>query len=100
MKNLTTYLSLFNDIKDNIYGLTLENRIILLNDIKYELSCINCNPINNCEYSKEIFHSIQMYHIKCEYLSRCFINDSFNKEVLPACPFKTLLNDINSLKLK
>ena len=44
---------------------------------------------------------MKIYYIKCEYLDKIFINEVHRKpNTLPACPFVTLLNDVNTLKLK
>lgn len=101
MKKLSMYLEIIKDLKENTYGLTLENRITLLNEIKSELSSITCNPSSSCEFCNELFYSMQIYHIKCEYLDMCYISDIYRKQnTLPACPFTTLLNDVKTLKLK
>lgn len=101
MKKLSMYLEIIRDLKENTYGLSLENRKTLLEEIKRELSDISCNPSSSCEFCNELFYSMQIFHIKCEYLDKCFINEAHRKpNTLPACSFVTLLNDVNTLKLK
>lgn len=101
MKKLSMYLEIIRDLKENTYGLSLENRRTLLNEIKRELSDISCNPSSSCEFCNELFYSMQIFHIKCEYLDKCFISDVYSKvNTMSACPFITLLNDVNTLKLK
>ena len=79
-------------------GLDIENET---NEIKRELSDISCNPSSHCEFCSELFYEMKIYYIKCEYLDKIFINEVHRKpNTLPACPFVTLLNDVNTLKLK
>lgn len=101
MKKLSMYLEIIRDLKENTYGLSLENRKTLLNEIKRELFSISCNPLSHCEFCSELFYEMKIYYIKCEYLDKIFINEAHRKpSTLPACPFVTLLNDVNTLKLK
>ena len=101
MKKLSMYLEIVKDLKENTYGLSLENRRTLLNEIKRELFSISCNPSSHCEFCNELFYEMKIYYIKCEYLDKIFINEVHRKpNTLPACPFVTLLNDVNTLKLK
>lgn len=101
MKKLSMYLEIIRDLKENTYGLSLENRRTLLNEIKRELFSISCNPSSHCEFCSELFSEMKIYYIKCEYLDKIFINEVHRKpNTLPACPFVTLLNDVNTLKLK
>lgn len=101
MKKLSMYLEIVKDLKENTYGLSLENRKTLLEEIKRELFSISCNPSSHCEFCSELFYEMKIYYIKCEYLDKIFINEANRKpSTLPACPFVTLLNDVNTLKLK
>lgn len=50
MKKLSMYLEIIRDLKENTYGLSLENRKTLLNEIKRELFSISCNPSSHCEF--------------------------------------------------
>ena len=101
MKKLSMYLEIIRDLKENTYGLSLENRKTLLEEIKRELFSISCNPSSSCEFCSELFYEMKIYYIKCEYLDKIFINEVHRKpNTLPACPFVTLLNDVNTLKLK
>lgn len=101
MKKLSMYLEIIRDLKENTYGLSLENRKTLLEEIKRELFSISCNPSSHCEFCFELFYEMKIYYIKCEYLDKIFINEVHRKpSTLPACPFVTLLNDVNTLKLK
>lgn len=101
MKKLSMYLEIIRDLKENTYGLALENSKTLLNEIKRELFSISCNPLSHCEFCSELFYEMKIYYIKCEYLDKIFINEVHRKpNTLPACPFVTLLNDVNTLKLK
>ncbi len=101
MKKLSMYLEIVKDLKENTYGLSLENRKTLLEEIKRELFSISCNPSSHCEFCSELFYEMKIYYIKCEYLDKCFISDVYSKvNTMTACPFVTLLNDVNTLKLK
>ena len=101
MKKLSMYLEIVKDLKENTYGLSLENRKTLLEEIKRELFSISCNPSSHCEFCNELFYEMKIYYIKCEYLDKIFINEVHRKpSTLPACPFVTLLNDVNTLILK
>lgn len=101
MKKLSMYLEIVKDLKENTYGLSLENRKTLLEEIKRELSDISCNPSSSCEFCNELFYSMQIFHIKCEYLDKCLISDVYSKiNTMSACPFASLLNDVKTLKLK
>lgn len=93
MKSIDEYNNLIEDILSNKYGLTLENRITLLNNIKEELSFVKCS-FNNCVYSKCLYSNVQVYHIKCEYLDMCFISSMYSNEVINSCPYKKLLSKL------
>lgn len=59
MKKLSMYLEIIRDLKENTYGLSLENRKTLLEEIKRELFSISCNTLSHCEFCSELFYEMK-----------------------------------------
>lgn len=88
MKTIDEYTKLYEEIKNNTYNLTLENRINLLKYLENTLKLVNCKK--KCPYKESTL---------CTYLDRqTNKKDPYDNQYrLEDCPYKSLLYKVNAL---
>lgn len=98
MRELNEIKSIIKDIENNTYGLSKENKLIILNNLKNELDSLRCGLLSTCDFCHN--ESIDIdgnYKIYCSYLNMSLESDFYGNNSFLGCPYKELLTNINSL---